>query len=80
MTSLPLLPDFDDRPKLVGIARIAAEGESLREGHNVEYFTLANPFPPQPGRERTQSAFHLGDQSLPRMRVCLQVLLCALHP
>ena len=40
MTSLPLLPDFDDRPKLVGIARIAAEGESLREGHNVEYFTL----------------------------------------
>src|SRR6266478_995281 len=27
-------------PKLVGIARIAAEGESLREGHNVEYFTL----------------------------------------
>jgi DNA repair photolyase len=27
-------------PKLVGIARIAAEAESLREGHNVEYFTL----------------------------------------
>ena len=25
---------------LVGIARLAAEGESLREGHNVEYFTL----------------------------------------
>jgi DNA repair photolyase len=24
----------------VGIARIASEGESLREGHNVEYFTL----------------------------------------
>lgn len=24
----------------MGIARIAAEGESLREGHNVEYFTL----------------------------------------
>jgi DNA repair photolyase len=24
----------------VGIARIAADGESLREGHNVEYFTL----------------------------------------
>jgi DNA repair photolyase len=40
MTSLPLLPDFYSRPKLVGIARIAAEGESLREGHNVEYFTL----------------------------------------
>src|SRR5258707_6926147 len=40
MASLPLLPDSDPAPKLVGIARIAAEGESLREGHNVEYFTL----------------------------------------
>jgi len=40
MTSLPLLPDSEPRPKLVGIARIAAAGESLREGHNVEYFTL----------------------------------------
>ncbi len=41
MASLPLLPDPESRQKLVGIARIAAEGESLREGHNVEYFTLA---------------------------------------
>src|SRR5713101_4689931 len=40
MTSLPLLPDIEPHPKLVGIARIAAEGESLREGHKVEYFTL----------------------------------------
>ena len=40
MSSLPLLPEFAPRQKLVGIARIAAEGESLREGHNVEYFTL----------------------------------------
>src|SRR6202158_5996896 len=40
MNSLPLLPDIEPHPKLVGIARIAAEGESLREGHNVEYFTL----------------------------------------
>src|SRR6266576_6784169 len=40
MSSLPLLPEFAPRPRLVGIARIAAEGESLREGHNVEYFTL----------------------------------------
>ncbi|HYL16427.1 MAG TPA: radical SAM protein [Terriglobales bacterium] len=39
MASLPLLP-YSDKPKLVGIARLAAEGESLREGHNVEYFTL----------------------------------------
>ena len=42
MASLPLLPDSDPGPKLVGIARIAAEGESLREGHNVEYFTLGS--------------------------------------
>jgi DNA repair photolyase len=40
MPSLPLLPDFKPGPKLVGIARIAAAGESLREGHNIEYFTL----------------------------------------
>lgn len=40
MASLPLLPECDSTPGLVGIARLAAEGESLREGHNVEYFTL----------------------------------------
>ncbi len=40
MTSLPLFREFESRPKLVGIARIAADAESLREGHNVEYFTL----------------------------------------
>ena len=40
MASLPLLPEPESRPKLVGISRIAAAGESLREGHNVEYFTL----------------------------------------
>jgi DNA repair photolyase len=39
MASLPLLP-LSDKPKLIGIARLASEGESLREGHNVEYFTL----------------------------------------
>jgi DNA repair photolyase len=43
---MPALPLFAlsgepcSPPKLVGIARIAAEAESLREGHNVEYFTL----------------------------------------
>jgi len=36
--SLPLLPAPDTR--LVGIARLAQEGESIREGHNIEYFTL----------------------------------------
>ena len=40
MPSLSLLPDSEPRTKLVGIARLAAAGESLREGHNVEYFTL----------------------------------------
>src|SRR5579863_1188274 len=39
MDSLPLLP-LPDKPRLIGIARLAADGESLREGHNVEYFTL----------------------------------------
>jgi len=38
MSSLPLVPDFG--PRLIGIARLAAQGESLREGHEVEYFTL----------------------------------------
>ena len=38
MATLPLLPVSES--KLVGIARLAAEGESLRQGHEVEYFTL----------------------------------------
>src|ERR1700693_4033795 len=40
MDSLPLFGETCVHPKLGGIRRIAAEGESLREGHNVEYFTL----------------------------------------
>jgi len=39
MDSLPLFP-LPPKSPLVGIARLASEGESLREGHNVEYFTL----------------------------------------
>ena len=39
MSSLPLLP-LPEKTRLVGIARLASEGESLREGHQVEYFTL----------------------------------------
>ena len=47
MSYLPLLPLLDnlpnnDKPRLVGIARLASEGESLREGHKVEY----SPCPP----------------------------------
>jgi DNA repair photolyase len=38
MDTLPLLPE--PAAKLVGIARLAAEGDSLRQGHEVEYFTL----------------------------------------
>ncbi len=39
MDSLSLFP-LPPKSPLVGIARLASEGESLREGHNVEYFTL----------------------------------------
>jgi len=35
---LSLLPDSG--PRLVGIARLAAHGENVRHGHEVEYFTL----------------------------------------
>ncbi|MGA2923574.1 MAG: radical SAM protein [Candidatus Sulfotelmatobacter sp.] len=40
--SSPVLPLFPvpEKSPLVGIARLASEGESLREGHHVEYFTL----------------------------------------
>jgi len=38
MASLPIFPDA--KPKLIGIARLASEGETLRQGHEVEYFTL----------------------------------------
>jgi DNA repair photolyase len=40
MASLPLLPELHAEPKLIGIARLAADGELLREGHEVEYFNL----------------------------------------
>src|SRR6516165_9023886 len=38
LTTLPLIPD--QRPGRVGIARLAAEGETLLQRHTVEYFTL----------------------------------------
>jgi DNA repair photolyase len=40
MPSLQFFSDSEPHQQLVGIARIAAAGETLREGHNVEYFTL----------------------------------------
>jgi DNA repair photolyase len=39
MPSLPLFR-LPDKPKLIGIARLASAGASLRAGHDVEYFTL----------------------------------------
>jgi len=39
MPTLPLIPE-PEKPKLIGIARLAAQGEFIREGHNIEYFTL----------------------------------------
>jgi DNA repair photolyase len=39
----PLLQNEDSEPApLVGIAKLAAQGESIRQGHLVEYFTLAS--------------------------------------
>jgi DNA repair photolyase len=38
VSTLPLLPDSG--PRLVGIARLASHSESVRQGHEVEYFTL----------------------------------------
>jgi DNA repair photolyase len=39
---MSLLFPLSPKPPLVGIARLAAEGESLREGHEVEYFALTS--------------------------------------
>src|SRR5947209_12452867 len=38
MASLPLVPN--NSPRLIGIARLASQGESVRQGHEVEYCTL----------------------------------------
>jgi DNA repair photolyase len=37
-----LFPDLASPAPLVGIARLAAEGEALAEGHDVEYLTIEN--------------------------------------
>src|SRR3954451_10974039 len=39
MASLSLLPPLSSS-QLVGIARLAADAEHIRDGHNVEYFTI----------------------------------------
>jgi len=41
LSTLPLLPqESPDQPRLIGIARLASEGDFIRQGHNIEYFTL----------------------------------------
>jgi len=42
VATLPLLEECEPASSLVGIARLAAEGESISEGHNVEFFTLGS--------------------------------------
>src|SRR6202165_1784888 len=37
-----LFPQIAPEARLVGIARLAAQGEAVDEGHNVEYITLEN--------------------------------------
>src|SRR5215471_1019766 len=40
---MPGTPSFFEslpQAKLVGIARLASEGDSIRQGHEIEYFTL----------------------------------------
>lgn len=37
-----LFPQPDPSPPLVGIARLASQGEALAEGHDVEYMTIEN--------------------------------------
>ncbi|HEV2989277.1 MAG TPA: radical SAM protein [Candidatus Angelobacter sp.] len=40
--SSSLFPQIAPGERLVGIARLAAEGEAVEEGHNVDYITLEN--------------------------------------
>lgn len=42
MMSSSLFPQPDPHQPLVGIARLAAEGEAVSEGHQVQYLTLQN--------------------------------------
>jgi DNA repair photolyase len=37
-----LFPPLEPSSRLIGIAKLAAEGEAVDEGHNVEYITLEN--------------------------------------
>jgi len=37
-----LFPQIAPGERLIGIAKLAAQGEAVDEGHNVEYITLEN--------------------------------------
>src|SRR5882724_5967042 len=39
---MPLFPDIEPGTPLVGIARMAAQGKAIDQGHEVEYLTLQN--------------------------------------
>ncbi|HKE30076.1 MAG TPA: radical SAM protein [Candidatus Angelobacter sp.] len=40
--STTLFPQLEPGQRLIGIAKLASEGEAVDEGHNVEYITLEN--------------------------------------
>src|SRR5437899_12705260 len=40
LPTFPFASHQNSETRLVGIARLASMGESIEEGHNVEYFTL----------------------------------------
>ena len=42
MSTSSLFPQLEPGERLVGIARLAAQGEAVDEGHNVEYITIEN--------------------------------------
>ncbi len=73
-------PDRSEKPatELVGIARLAASSPCAEAKRGTEYFLLPVKLDP----ERVPfgaGAVPLDGEPVPRMRIWLQVLLCALH-
>ena len=65
----------EKRPQLVGIARMAADGEHIREGHNIDHPDAIDSEPLQCAAD----AVFVDGESVSRMRVRVQVLLRALY-
>jgi len=42
--STTLFPQLEPGQRLIGIAKLASEGEAVDEGHNVEYISLDNRY------------------------------------